>query len=613
MVDLMDEQMTMGSENKKNKHVFSAFDPNGPNRKIYNQASFDSDMLKSFSSQISKVAEKSYSLYKKKQRIKSRMDELKRKVSHGEISQDEFEERSSKILKGYDEYKVYAMYDDYISYLVSQMKQYSEGIFSYIDAHKFDIPIVSETDEEKELEKDIAAQRSKKTAKGDKGWESSADEFAKRRKVGETPLMDKIAQNIYYTLFPKKKINPLSEEKGKETDESSFKIFLDWFLGKNTKSYLDKNSKARKKSSLDKFIEERAKRSRDVVGKKTAFSKRFKNIRRMHLEGQEDLESKKLITKKDAQDFIERLNTKKEGKKVSYKPASYTALANVLMRDMGAEVVNAFPIFFKNLYKNLRFANIHILSNTYSNVMIFTSIIAGVGMFFLVGLLSLIAFAPLPVVLANSFLAGILGLAGTFMGFNMYPKALMKTRARSIDTNLPFAIDHMAAVTSAGVNPTEMFKLLSESDEYKEVSVELEKIVEFSELFGYDLTTAIEKVSLTCPSKQMRDFFESFISNIESGGELKDYLRESADQAMLNYKLERQKYTESISTFSDIYTGLMVASPLFFVAALSMVSILGGTIGNMDVNTLMLLGTYVAIPGFNLLFIVLLEITQPSI
>ncbi|MFP4117465.1 MAG: type II secretion system F family protein [Candidatus Woesearchaeota archaeon] len=609
----MDEQMTMGSENKKNKHVFSAFDPNGPNRKIYNQASFDSDMLKSFSSQISKVAEKSYSLYKKKQRIKSRMDELKRKVSHGEISQDEFEERSSKILKGYDEYKVYAMYDDYISYLVSQMKQYSEGIFSYIDAHKFDIPIVSETDEEKELEKDIAAQRSKKAAKGDKGWESSADEFAKRRKVGETPLMDKIAQNIYYTLFPKKKINPLSEEKGKETDESSFKIFLDWFLGKNTKSYLDKNSKARKKSSLDKFIEERAKRSRDVVGKKTAFSKRFKNIRRMHLEGQEDLESKKLITKKDAQDFIERLNTKKEGKKVSYKPASYTALANVLMRDMGAEVVNAFPIFFKNLYKNLRFANIHILSNTYSNVMIFTSIIAGVGMFFLVGLLSLIAFAPLPVVLANSFLAGILGLAGTFMGFNMYPKALMKTRARSIDTNLPFAIDHMAAVTSAGVNPTEMFKLLSGSDEYKEVSVELEKIVEFSELFGYDLTTAIEKVSLTCPSKQMRDFFESFISNIESGGELKDYLRESADQAMLNYKLERQKYTESISTFSDIYTGLMVASPLFFVAALSMVSILGGTIGDMDVNTLMLLGTYVAIPAFNLLFIVLLEITQPSI
>ncbi|MFP4189663.1 MAG: type II secretion system F family protein [Candidatus Woesearchaeota archaeon] len=609
----MDEQMTMGSENKKNKHVFSAFDPNGPNRKIYNQASFDSDMLKSFSSQISKVAEKSYSLYKKKQRIKSRMDELKRKVSHGEISQDEFEERSSKILKGYDEYKVYAMYDDYISYLVSQMKQYSEGIFSYIDAHKFDIPIVSETDEEKELEKDIAAQRSKKAAKGDKGWESSADEFAKRRKVGETPLMDKIAQNIYYTLFPKKKIDPLSEEKGKETDESSFKIFLDWFLGKNTKSYLDKNSKARKKSSLDKFIEERAKRSRDVVGKKTAFSKRFKNIRRMHLEGQEDLESKKLITKKDAQDFIERLNTKKEGKKVSYKPASYTALANVLMRDMGAEVVNAFPIFFKNLYKNLRFANIHILSNTYSNVMIFTSIIAGVGMFFLVGLLSLIAFAPLPVVLANSFLAGILGLAGTFMGFNMYPKALMKTRARSIDTNLPFAIDHMAAVTSAGVNPTEMFKLLSGSDEYKEVSVELEKIVEFSELFGYDLTTAIEKVSLTCPSKQMRDFFESFISNIESGGELKDYLRESADQAMLNYKLERQKYTESISTFSDIYTGLMVASPLFFVAALSMVSILGGTIGDMDVNTLMLLGTYVAIPAFNLLFIVLLEITQPSI
>ncbi|MFW5852463.1 MAG: hypothetical protein ACOCUR_00360 [Nanoarchaeota archaeon] len=57
----------------------------------------------------------------------------------------------------------------------------------------------------------------------------------------------------------------------------------------------------------------------------------------------------------------------------------------------------------------------------------------------------------------------------------------------------------------------------------------------------------------------------------------------------------------------------MVASPLFFVAALSMISILGGTVGNMDINTLMILGTYVFIPMLNVLFIVFMEMTQPSI
>jgi archaellum biogenesis protein FlaJ (TadC family) len=82
---------------------------------------------------------------------------------------------------------------------------------------------------------------------------------------------------------------------------------------------------------------------------------------------------------------------------------------------------------------------------------------------------------------------------------------------------------------------------------------------------------------------------------------------------MLQYKLERQRYTESISTFSDIYTGIMVASPLFFVAVLSLVSILGGTVGNMDINTLMVLGTYVAIPAMNLLFMGFMELTQPNL
>ena len=609
----MSENLSLeNNENKSenNSEKISAFNPKGRNEEIYNPTSFDTEMLKSFSSQITDVAEKSYSLFKKKNRIKKQIELLKNKLSSGEISNDEFKKRSSDILKGYDEYKVYAMYDEYISYLINQMKQYSESLFGYIDSHKFEIPIVTLSEEEKELEKEMYHQKHSKTGKGDKNWQSSADEFANRKKVSETSLTDKIAQNIYDIIFPKKRVDPIKQSS--ETSETSFKVFLDWFLGRTPTNSLNLKKLA-KKSGLDKFIEERSQRTRDVVGKKTAFSKRFTNIRRMQFENQEDLESKKLISKKDAHDFVEKLSTKKDEKKVSFNPTSYTALANVLMRDISAEVVNSFPMFFKNLYKNLRLANMHILSNTYTSVMIFTSIIVGASAFLLVTFLSILSLVAPSMILANAFLGGIFGLVGSIIIFNLYPKVLMKTRDRSINTNLPFAIDHMAAVTSAGVNPNEMFRLLSESEEYAEVSVELEKIVEYTELFGYDLTTSIKKVSLTCPSKQMRDFLDSFISNVESGGELKDYLRESADQAMLNYRLERQKYTESISTFSDIYTGLMVASPLFFVAALSMVSILGGTVGNMDVNTLMLLGTYVGIPAMNILFIVMLEITQPSI
>jgi flagellar protein FlaJ len=189
----------------------------------------------------------------------------------------------------------------------------------------------------------------------------------------------------------------------------------------------------------------------------------------------------------------------------------------------------------------------------------------------------------------------------------------MKQRRRSINTNLPFAINHMAAVSASGVAPVKMFKLISGSKEYGEVSAEIEKIVNYVEIFGYDIITALKAVAATTPSYQFKDFFEGMISTTQTGGDIKSYFSQKAEEAMLNYKLERQKYTETISTYSDIYTGILIAAPLFFVAALSLVSLLGGKIGGMDVNIIIVLGTYVIIPFLNIAFLTFLEITQPEI
>ena len=137
--------------------------------------------------------------------------------------------------------------------------------------------------------------------------------------------------------------------------------------------------------------------------------------------------------------------------------------------------------------------------------------------------------------------------------------------------------------------------------------------MDYIDLFGYDLITSIRSVSSSTPSPRFKDFLEGIISTIETGGDLKAYLAQKSSEAMLSYKLERKKYTEAISMYSDIYTGILVAAPLFFVAALSMVSILGGTIGGVDIDILVALGTYAVIPILNLFFIIFLEINQPQV
>ncbi|MBN2454897.1 type II secretion system F family protein, partial [Candidatus Woesearchaeota archaeon] len=197
--------------------------------------------------------------------------------------------------------------------------------------------------------------------------------------------------------------------------------------------------------------------------------------------------------------------------------------------------------------------------------------------------------------------------------FYAYPFVKIKDRRRSITTNLPFAINHISSVAASGVPPSKMFELISVSKEYGEVAVEIKKIVDFINIFGYDFLTAVKAVAASTPSPVFKEFLEGMVSNIETGGDLDKYLQQKADEATLNYQLERQRYNETVGTYSDIYTGLLIAAPLFFVAALALVNLLGGTIGGISVDVVMALGAYLAIPVINIIFLMFLQFNQPEV
>ncbi|MFH1064211.1 MAG: type II secretion system F family protein [Candidatus Woesearchaeota archaeon] len=296
-----------------------------------------------------------------------------------------------------------------------------------------------------------------------------------------------------------------------------------------------------------------------------------------------------------------------------YQPSYFGAVANIAIKRMSLFLLDQFPEFFKDLYHALRLANIKILSNTYVNMMVLGTIASWFGGLIFFGMFFFASALPIEQIFFRTVMMSVLsGLAG-FAGFYAYPYSKLKQRRRSINTNLPFAINHMAAVSSSGVAPAKMFKMISESKEYGEFSAEIEKIVNYVDIFGYDLLTALKSVAATSPSFAFKDFLEGMVSTTQTGGDLKSYFSQKAEEAMLNYKMERQEYTETIATYSDIYTGILIAAPLFFVAALSLVSLLGGKVGGMSVNTIIVIGTYMVIPFMNVAFLTFLELTQPEV
>lgn len=296
-----------------------------------------------------------------------------------------------------------------------------------------------------------------------------------------------------------------------------------------------------------------------------------------------------------------------------YKASSLGYLANVTVRKISIYFIEKYPKLFKSLYKAVRFANMRILANTYINIIFFMTIISALISLPLFTVFFTLQGNSVAWIISKTLLSTILLISVTFwIGF-YYPFMKLKSRTRSINTNLPFSIDHMSSVIASGVSPATMFKLISNSREYGEISIELEKISNYIDFFGYDILTAMRAVALTTPSTDFKEFLDGFVSTIETGGDLKQYLSQKSSEALLNYRLERQKYVEALGTYSDIYTGVLIAAPLFFVTALSLVSVLGGTIGGLGVNTIITIGTYLVIPALNFIFLIFLELNQPEI
>jgi len=103
------------------------------------------------------------------------------------------------------------------------------------------------------------------------------------------------------------------------------------------------------------------------------------------------------------------------------------------------------------------------------------------------------------------------------------------------------------------------------------------------------------------------------ISTIETGGSLNEFLSEQAESALFDYQVRREKQIENLSTYASFYTALLIAAPLFLIAVLAIMNIIGGDLFGFAIGDIMNVGVYVVIPFINLLFIGALQLTQGDI
>jgi len=337
------------------------------------------------------------------------------------------------------------------------------------------------------------------------------------------------------------------------------------------------------------------------------------------------------LSKKERKKYLEKLNIKDEDIKrfikkrkkkaedieevikkgyTTYKISYVGKTANYFFKNISYSLIKKHPEWFKKLFNNLRLSGIKTFSRTYVSIILLLTCLG-----FIFGtLLGIIFFLNYGIFggIIRALLFGIFIMILASFGAYYYPSMLISGRSRKIKNELPFVVLTMSAVAGSGANPISVFKLILETGEYKEIGTEIKKIMNYVNLFGYDLTTALKAVALTTPSESFKEMLNGMVATVESGGDLKDYLKGKADDTMNTYRLERKKYVQGLAIYSDLYTGLLIAAPLLFLVALAIINVLGGTLFGVKISTIANIGTYALLPLLNIAFLFFVNLMQPE-
>lgn len=283
-----------------------------------------------------------------------------------------------------------------------------------------------------------------------------------------------------------------------------------------------------------------------------------------------------------------------------------TQLAAKLFRP----IIEAHIDYFDSLAENLHRGRISQPAPEYMSIILFTSLLT-----FILSLLAwtFLDFLLLPELASNTayaFTTGVL-IAGALAGCILiagyyYPGMKAAGIRKEIDRGLPFAAFYMSTTASSGLNPVEMFRILSLKSGI--IGKEAKKIHTNVKSLGQNLSHALQRTAASSPSTDFADLLWGISTVITSGGDMEDFLKTKTQMLMSKYRRALNDYSKTISLYTEIYITLVVVGTVLFVVLTAIMAPLAG----LQVLFIQTFLVFFLIPLVSIAFIVVLKSVSPS-
>lgn len=157
------------------------------------------------------------------------------------------------------------------------------------------------------------------------------------------------------------------------------------------------------------------------------------------------------------------------------------------------------------------------------------------------------------------------------------PDLRAMSRARDIDAKLPYALNYIATMSSAGVTPDRIFTRLADQPIYGEVANEAALMRRDINVFGKDILTAMQTAIDRSPSTKFQDLLQGAVTALSSGGDLQQYLTNKSEQFMEENRAEQKGFLETLGVLAESFVTVVVAAPLFILVILSVMTTFGAS------------------------------------
>ena len=134
-----------------------------------------------------------------------------------------------------------------------------------------------------------------------------------------------------------------------------------------------------------------------------------------------------------------------------------------------------------------------------------------------------------------------------------------------IEKELPYFITIVTLLATSGFGPYFIFKKIKNFELLPTVRLEADKILKRMQFLGLDPLTAMKQTKDRPSSKALGDFLGGYVSSIQSGGNVMNYLKSKMNSAFDSYAESEKQQIEKVKALIESYMVLQVVVLAVFV------------------------------------------------